>query len=276
MKKKLASVCICTIASLLFFSSSSFADLVLNDGTPSGQWYNPERSGEGFLVEMIDTGNSNNAISVTMFSFDAAGKQVWLGGILNIAPAAESARIQMFQYDGPMWGAAYNPDDLNSTEAGFLTVNFPTCDSATFRMESTGPLSSYSYGLVRISSLIGIECNDPPPEQSFPVGKWDGDGVCFNVAEDGQSISGAGSSCANGATAWTNLNGLSEDTGDCNVEITCAGAWPIDDGSFACVNNEGDLIVGQFGSSNSASGLAYNERGGVDDYCVAAWTASPN
>jgi hypothetical protein len=276
MKKKLVSLCICTIASLLLFSSSSFADLVLNDGTPSGQWWNPERNGEGFLVEMVDTGNANNLISVTMFSYDADGKQLWLGGIVQVSPAAESARIQMFQYDGPMWGAGYNPNDLNSTEAGFLTVNFPTCNSATFRMESTGALSSHSYGLVRSTSLIGIECTDPPPEQSFPAGKWDGDGVCFNVAADGQSISGAGSSCASGAAAWTNLDGLSEDTGDCLVEISCAGAWPIDDGSFACVNSSGDLIIGEFGSSNNASGFAYKERGGVNDYCVAAWAASPN
>jgi hypothetical protein len=74
------------------------------------------------------------------------------------------------------------------------------------------------------------------------------DGVCFNVAADGQSISGAGSSCVSGAAAWTNLDGLSEDTGDCLVEISCEGAWPIDDGSFACINSSGDLIIGEFGN----------------------------
>jgi hypothetical protein len=77
--------------------------------------------------------------------------------------------------------------------------------------------------------------------------------------------------------AWTNLNGISEDSiGPCNVEISCdARPWYIEEGQFACVNNAGDLIVGQFGSSNSASGFGFKERGGINDYCVAHWTASP-
>jgi hypothetical protein len=265
---------------LLCFSTTTLADLVLADGKPTGQWYDPNRNGEGFYVEIIHTGTSNNQIGVAMYSFDADGNQLWVVGNIGIAPAAESARIPVFQFNGPVWGPGFDPGDLNTIEFGYITVRFPTCDSALFQVETNEGvgLESDSYSLVRLTEVVGVECTDPPPEQSFPAGKWDGDGVCFNVAQDGRSITDVGSSCANGAAAWTNLNGVAEDTGDCNVEISCpgiAGGWPIEEGKFACVNNEGDLIVGQFGSSNSASGFGYKERGGIDDYCVAHWTASP-
>jgi len=47
MSRKFLTVCICTISSLLFFSTSALANLVLGDGGPTGQWYNPERDNGG-------------------------------------------------------------------------------------------------------------------------------------------------------------------------------------------------------------------------------------
>ena len=128
--------------------------------------------------------------------------------------------------------------------------------------------------MVRLTDIEGIECIDPPPDHE--AGRWDGDGVCFNVAQDGKTITPDGSSCANGTSAWTNLFGVSEDTGDCTAQVNCEIIRPIEDGSFACANSDGDLITGRFTSSDSASGLAFKERGGINDYCVASWTASPD
>jgi hypothetical protein len=33
---------ICTVTLLLFFTTSAGADLILADGGPTGQWFNPE------------------------------------------------------------------------------------------------------------------------------------------------------------------------------------------------------------------------------------------
>jgi hypothetical protein len=273
--RKYAVACICIIASLMFFSTSTFADLVLAKGEATGQWYNPERSGEGFYVEIINTGG-NQQIGVAMFTFDDNGDPLWVSGNVAIGPNDEVVSIPVFRFDGPMWGPDFDSDDLNQTRFGTITARFPDCDSALFQMATEGGVpQGGSYALIRLTDIEGIECNNPPPDQSFPAGKWDGDGVCLNVAEDGNSITGVGSGCANGTAFWSNLNGVSEDTGDCNVELACAGEWPIEDGGFACVNSEGDLVIGEFSSSNSASGLAFKERGGNNDYCVAAWSASP-
>jgi hypothetical protein len=58
------------------------AGLNLADGYASGQWWNPARDGEGFYVEVIDTGG-NLQIAVAMYSYDESGNQLWLVG--NIA-----------------------------------------------------------------------------------------------------------------------------------------------------------------------------------------------
>jgi hypothetical protein len=264
-----------TICALFSFSSSVFADLVLAEGKPTGQWFNPDKSGEGFFVEIISDGNKNQ-ISIAMFTYDPDGKQLWIMGNISIDASDEVAAVPVFVFDGPSWGDGYDVDDLNTTPFGTITAKFPTCDTGLFTVVTDVGLPNGNYSTVRLTDIEGIECNDPPPEQSFEAGRWDGDGVCFNVAEDGLSITSVGSSCQNGTAFKSNLNGVSEDTGDCNVEIGCEGNWSIEGGSFACTNSDGDLVTGQFNSFDSASGLAFKERGGNDDYCVAAWTASPD
>ena len=107
-----------------------------------------------------------------------------------------------------------------------------------------------SYSMVRVTDIEGLDCIDPPPDHE--AGRWAGNGVCFNVAQDGKTITPEGSSCANGTSAWTNLNGVNEE-GDCDVQVTCAIIRPIEDGSFACASG-GDLITGKFTSSDTANG----------------------
>jgi hypothetical protein len=260
---------------LISFSTSTLADLVLADGEATGQWFNPERSGEGFYIEIINTGG-NQQIGVAMFTFDDSGDPLWVSGNVAIGPNDEVVGIPVFRFDGPVWGPGFDSDDLNQTPFGTITVRFPTCDTALFQIATEmGVPQGGSYSLIRLTDIEGIECNDPAPEQSYPAGRWDGDGVCFNVAEDGMSITGAGSTCANGAAFAANMFGVSEDTGDCAVEFECPSVWPIEDGSFECLNADGDLVIGQFNSFNSASGLAFKERGGANDYCVSTWSASP-
>jgi hypothetical protein len=47
------------------------------------------------------------------------------------------------------------------------------------------------------------------------------------------------------------------------VTASCEGVWPIVDGKFTCVNELGELAVGTFDSSNSASGWAFEGEGAV-------------
>ncbi len=273
MKKHLIILSILSL--LLCFSTTALADLVLADGEATGQWFNPERSGEGFYIEIINTGGSQQ-IGVAMFTFDDSGAPLWVSGNVAIGPNDEVVAIPVFQFDGPAWGPGFDSDDLNITPFGTITVRFPTCDTALFSVVTEGDLQNGNYSLVRLTDIEGIECNDPPSEPQVRPGTWRGTGLCFNVSADGRSLTEAGSACDGNAAFDSRLeDGISDEGVGCNVDAECDGIWQIEGGKFACTGELGTLAVGTFGSATSASGLAFEPEGGVGDICAAAWSATP-
>jgi hypothetical protein len=268
----------CVLSVFLFFSSSALAGLVLADGGPTGQWWNPARDGEGFFVEIIDSGSSNQ-IGIAMYTFDADGAPLWIVGNAAIGPNDEIVDIPVFEFNGPSWGPAYDPGDLNRIPFGTITVNFPTCDTALFSVQSDGSLPSGDYSLVRITSVEGVGCTEPPdpPPAGITAGEWTGTQVCFMVSEDGTSIIGGNlSDCDAQAAFDSNLDGISNELNECKVTTSCEGVWPIVDGKFTCLNELGELAFGTFTSNTSASGSAFEGEGGKGEFCSAKWTATPD
>jgi hypothetical protein len=278
MSRKILIACICIATSLLFLSTNALADLILAEGGPTGQWFNPERNGEGFYVEIINTGG-NQQIGIAMYSFDADGDQLWVVGNVPIGPDDEVVQVPVFQFNGPSWGADFDSDDLNTIEFGSITVRFPTCDTALFSVavEPAVGLSGGSYSLIRLTDIEGVTCVEPPSAPTgITPGHWAGLGVCFMVSEDGMSIRGGELSECDAQNAFdSNLDGVSNELNECNVTADCELTWDIVNGSFACVNNTGTLAIGTFSSRTSASGFAFEPEGGRGEYCTADWTATP-
>jgi hypothetical protein len=270
---------ILTILSLMLgFSTTTLANLILADGGPTGQWFNPQRAGEGFWVEIINTGGISQ-VGIAMYSYDAEGKQLWLTGSVTIGPEDEVAAIEVFIIDGPSWGPDYDPADQNVTAFGTVTVRFPFCDSALFSVQTNGTLQNYDYSLVRLTDIEGVTCIEPPepPPSGITSGKWSGAGVCFNVSEDGTQIIGGNLSNCDAQSAFdSNIDGVTNELKDCKVTASCEGVWPIIDGKFTCLNEIGELAVGSFDSNNSASGWAFEGEGGRGEFCSAPWAATPD
>ena len=261
---------------LLCFSTTALADMVLADGKATGKWFNPERSGEGSYIEIINTGCSKQ-IGVAMFTFDDKGAPLWISGNIAIGNNDEVVAIPVSQFDGPVWGPGFDSDDLNITPFGTITVRFPTCDTALFSVVTEVGLQNGNYSLIRLTDIEGIDCTDPKPPTTGPYpGRWSGPGVCFNVSQDRLSIIGGElSGCDAQAAFDSNLDGISNEGRNCKVTASCEGVWPIVDGKFSCVNKLGELAVGTFSSTTSASGLAFEGEGGVGEFCTAAWSATP-
>ena len=171
------------ICFLLLSTQIAYAQLNLADGTPSGQWYNPNRDGEGFYVEVIGEGD-NLQIAVAMYSYDANGNQLWLVGNAAIADGDQGAKVPVVLIDGPVWGTQYDPADRQTTQFGDIIVRFPSCDRAYFMVQSNVQgLESGNYSLARLTEIVGMDCTDPPPAAGETVtpGQWTGEGVCFFV-----------------------------------------------------------------------------------------------
>jgi hypothetical protein len=279
MNRKIVVAFICMITSLMLFNTSTIADMVLADGKATGQWFNPERGGEGFYIEIINTGGSEQ-IGVAMFTFDDNGDPLWVSGNVAIGNTDEVVGIPVFQFDGPLWGPDFDSGDLNQTPFGTITARFPNCDSALFSVQTEAGvgLASRDYTLIRLTDIKGIDCTDPkPPQQGYTPGRWSGDGVCFTVGEDGMSIVGGNLSTCDAQAAFdSNLDGLNNDLEECGVEADCEGVWNIVDGAFSCVSELGTLAIGTFSSTTSASGSAYEGEGGRGDFCAATWSATPD
>lgn len=262
---------------LILLSSNLMADLILSEGGGSGTWFNPTRSGEGFYVEIIELADGGNAVSIAMYSFDGSGNQLWLVGTGGVGPSDVSAEIALFQYDGPKWGPDFDSSDLNEIPFGAAFVRFPTCDTALFAIDSDGVLESNDYSLNRLTTIEGVGCTEPPDAPTgLASGGWVGAGVCFNVNEEGTHIIGGNlSACDAQATFDSNLEGVSNEARECNVTASCEGTWPIVDGEFYCVNELGEMAIGTFTSTTSATGKAFEGEGGKGEYCTANWTAAP-
>ena len=267
----------CVMGLLAFFSSGAMANLVLSEGGPTGQWFNPERNGEGFYIEIIE--GSPMQIGVAMYSFNAQGEPLWVVGNVAIDANDEVVGIPVFEFNGPVWGSGYDSDDLNTIPFGTITVRFPTCDTALFSIQTDGPLQNGDYSLIRLTSVKGVGCTEPPdsPPSGITTGEWSGLGVCFMVSQDGTQIIGGNlSECTAQAAFDSNLEGISNELRECNVTTSCEGVWPIVDGKFTCLNERGELAFGTFTSNTSASGSAFEPEGGVGEFCSASWSATPD
>ena len=267
----------CVMGLLAFFSSGALANLVLSEGGPTGQWFNPERNGEGFYIEIIEA--SPMQIGVAMYSYNAEGEPLWVVGNVAIDANDEVVGIPVFEFNGPVWGSGYDSDDLNTIPFGTITVRFPTCDTALFSIQTDGPLQNGDYSLIRLTSVKGVDCKEPtkPPPTGITSGKWEGGGVCFMVDSDGTHIIGGNlSECDAQAALDSNLDGVSNELRECKVTAQCEGKWPIVDGKFACLSDLGQLAIGEFTSKTSASGSAFEGEGGRGEFCSANWTASPD
>ena len=266
---------ICILSVFMLFSTSTLADLVLAEGGATGQWFNPERSGEGFWIEVINTGGIQQ-IGISFYTFDANGKQLWVTGSVTIGPDDEVVPIPVFLVEGPSWGPDFDAGDANVTAFGTITVRFPTCDTALFSVVTEVGLQNGSYPAIRLTDIEGVECIDPdPPQQGYTPGLWEGHGICFNVSADGMSIVGGASGCSLQTALDANLDGLSNEGDNCKVTTSCELTWPIVNGQFSCVNSVGEMAIGTFTSNTSAAGFAFEPEGGVGEFCTAVWDASP-
>jgi len=281
-------------------AASAQAQLNLANGYASGQWFNPARDGEGFYVEIIDTADILQ-ISVAMYSYDEAGNQLWLLGNIPIEEGDVGSTIPVYRVEGPVWGPMYDPADRTGIDEPFgnIVVQFPTCDSALFNVQSNDPvLESGNYSLVRLTDLVSLDCVEPPPPDVPPPevppeitpGLWTGDGVCFfvNTEPSGGYQPGTqlqGSELCNGFTIEAEVTGVETyfngETGPaCQASIDCFGNLGINlpgqnsYGQVACQIGQGTVEILFTSATESVFTVnAYTDQEGT--LCVGQGGATP-
>lgn len=262
---------------LLASTASSMADvLILADGSANGQWYNSSRNGEGLFVEIIDTRDPIQ-ISIAWFTYDENGNQMWLMGNVPLDETQTRVTVPLFHFEGAVFGAGFDPDDIERTEWGEITIHFPDCNRARATYTSEVGFPSGTLNLTRLTNLQQVECLGPPPVEPVTPGTWRSttQDVCLNVDDNGVLVTSEDNSeCPGDAAFDADLNGSLPDGGSCTVTVRCGGTWSIDNrGNFFCLA-ENAVVSGNFADEDSVSGEVL-EGGGEEDACLASWSAVP-
>lgn len=151
------------------------------DLTPgqTAAWYDPERSGEGWIVEMLD---DDQALGY-WFTYDADGNQRWLIGTGEV----RNSRIvfEMENVSGGRFGPDFDPEDVEFTPAGQVRMSWTGCNQGWYQFVPEDD-SELSIGFNRLTSALGLEdCAEPEAIESARAhqsGSW------YDPAQAGQGF----------------------------------------------------------------------------------------
>src|SRR5690606_40152511 len=89
------------------------------EGGISGSWYDPSRSGEGFLVELLtpDLGVAH------WFTYTPQGKQFWVGGVGQVIDGTLYLKDSAYT-SGPTFGPDYDAASLQYSTWGDIALTF--------------------------------------------------------------------------------------------------------------------------------------------------------
>ncbi len=153
----------------LLHASISTAEININAGL-AGAWYEPEASGQGFFIDVIEV---NQQLFVGWFTYqpdaDTNGEtqRYWLtaqGGY--VGSLAELILIKTSH------GVFDQTTAVENSAVGFATLNFLSCQQAVFNYQLTEFNRSGQINLVRLTPDVFCEDNlvpnEPVAEKNFP------------------------------------------------------------------------------------------------------------
>ena len=112
-----------------------------------GVWWNPDRSGEGFVFHFFDVGESRHLFA-TFYTYDGNGNQAYLVG--STTDFASPVTLDVGLTEGGVFGPSYDPDDQILLPWGTLTIDFQNCRKAVVTLDSDTPgFESYSTAIER-------------------------------------------------------------------------------------------------------------------------------
>jgi cytochrome c553 len=139
---------------LLYLQQLGGTGFAMNAGL-DGNWYGgPDRNYEGFQLEVADFG-SGLVLVATFYTYDTEGNQVWL---LGVGPVdGNSADVTVYIYDGPSWGAGFNPADANEVEWGNGSFVAHSCGSVSMSLTPNAEslaagFTDLEYDLIRVTT----------------------------------------------------------------------------------------------------------------------------
>jgi plastocyanin len=120
----------------------------------SGAWYDPNQSGHGLIVEVLD----GNRILAWWFTFNPEGtEQTWFGNVGTID--GDTATVNALKTEGGRWIPNFDPGNVTQPSWGTLTFHFTDCSHGEVDFASTMPgYGSGHMDLTRLTQPAGVTC----------------------------------------------------------------------------------------------------------------------
>ena len=121
------------------------------DGSFSGTWYDPERDGEGIMMEVSSDAHGSPIAVVSWYSYqlDDSGDQLWLMGTGPIV--GDTAFVEMYISSGGQFGAGFDPADIALEHWGQVQLKFVDCGFVI--LSYTAADQAYGMGEMDLSRL---------------------------------------------------------------------------------------------------------------------------
>ncbi|MGA8278456.1 MAG: hypothetical protein WB784_09695 [Rhodanobacteraceae bacterium] len=145
------------------------------DARYSGEWFDPDRNGEGIVLEVLDGGVAD----LFFFTYPPAGdpgQQAWMTGTGTI----DGAGIAFEDVRRPQTIATPNGTRVEQTPWGRIWLTFDDCNNGEMRWEGPDGWGNMTVPITRLTALAGLGCNAPAPESDVPQSS----GLWFDPAHD--------------------------------------------------------------------------------------------
>ncbi|HLF29611.1 MAG TPA: hypothetical protein VI566_01135, partial [Xanthomonadales bacterium] len=162
----------------------------------SGSWFDPQRNGEGFVVQVLP----DERALVTWFTYPPVGEdggQAWLIGV-GTATGNRIEIDEMVRPYGAVFGPGFDPGDVIQEPWGSLEITFANCDQASAAWDGPTAFGNGSMDLVRLSSIDDVPCDPNVPVEPDRIisgrsGAWydpahDGEGWMLQALPDGRMV----------------------------------------------------------------------------------------
>ena len=183
---RIASILVPLFFALAFAPSANAASGAIESGH-TAMWFDPARSGEGWVLEILHT---NHAL-LYWFTYDEEGNQRWVQGVGNIVSAGDGDVIEfgeIYITRGPKFGPDYDADDLEIEVVGQASMSFENCDKGEFTYSAFD--QAQTIPIQRLSQTMAAGCAPPHGVTGEPVRDYAGQsGSWFDPGLIGQGFS---------------------------------------------------------------------------------------
>ncbi|MDZ7789157.1 MAG: hypothetical protein U5L08_01410 [Xanthomonadales bacterium] len=143
----------------------------------AGSWYNPDESGHGITLEILD----NGAVVFYWFTFDGQGNPAWI--VAQGESEGTSVSLEAHLVSGGRFPPDFDANEIDVQGWGEISLSFSGCNDGHMSWTTKTPgFSDGDMALVRLSAPAGQPCQGPPPPFERVPDWYSGAGTYFAIS----------------------------------------------------------------------------------------------